>query len=113
MVGPHWEQRVVMELDSALNKWKGSVPNHRTLHGSSSSDGLLTRVLHSSVGCIARRYRVLLPIRDVVWRVLFFADRDTPAVGGYARKNVGATVPVSDYLPECCPLDQSYSGARH
>ena len=24
-----WEQRIVAELDSALNKWSGSLPNHR------------------------------------------------------------------------------------
>ena len=28
-VGPHWEQQIVAELDSALNKWVDSVPDHR------------------------------------------------------------------------------------
>lgn len=27
-VGPNWEQNIVAELDSALNKWVGSVPDH-------------------------------------------------------------------------------------
>ena len=29
-VGPQWEQHIVAELDSALNKWIDSVPDHRT-----------------------------------------------------------------------------------
>ena len=28
-VGPEWEQRIVAELDSALNKWIDTVPEHR------------------------------------------------------------------------------------
>lgn len=28
--GEQWEQRIVAELDSALNKWVDSVPDHRT-----------------------------------------------------------------------------------
>ena len=28
-VGPKWEQHIVAELDSALNKWVDSVPDHR------------------------------------------------------------------------------------
>ena len=28
-VGPEWEQRIVAELDSALNKWSDTVPDHR------------------------------------------------------------------------------------
>lgn len=28
-VGPKWEQHIVAELDSALNKWIDSVPDHR------------------------------------------------------------------------------------
>jgi len=27
--GPHWEQDVVSELDSALNRWLDMVPEHR------------------------------------------------------------------------------------
>ena len=27
-VGPEWEQRIVAELDSALNKWIDTVPEH-------------------------------------------------------------------------------------
>ena len=29
-VGPNWEQHIVAELDSALNKWVDSVPDHCT-----------------------------------------------------------------------------------
>jgi hypothetical protein len=29
-VGQQWEQHIVAELDSALNKWIDSVPDHRT-----------------------------------------------------------------------------------
>src|ERR1700722_11939255 len=29
-VGQQWEQHIVSELDSALNKWIDSVPDHRT-----------------------------------------------------------------------------------
>jgi hypothetical protein len=28
-IGEKWEQRIVSELDSALNKWVDSVPDHR------------------------------------------------------------------------------------
>ena len=28
-VGQQWEQRIVAELDSALNKWIDTVPDHR------------------------------------------------------------------------------------
>jgi hypothetical protein len=28
-VGPHWEQHIVAELDSALNEWIDTVPGHR------------------------------------------------------------------------------------
>lgn len=31
LVGDQWEQRVVTELDSAMNKWADSVPSHRKL----------------------------------------------------------------------------------
>ena len=30
LVGPQWEKHIVAELDSALNKWVDSVPNHCT-----------------------------------------------------------------------------------
>lgn len=30
-VGIEWEGRMVAELDSSLNKWKQSLPNHREL----------------------------------------------------------------------------------
>jgi hypothetical protein len=30
IVGPQWEQQIVAELDSSLNKWIDSVPDHRT-----------------------------------------------------------------------------------
>lgn len=32
VVGEEWEQRVVTELDSSLNKWKDSLPAHRKPH---------------------------------------------------------------------------------
>jgi hypothetical protein len=28
-IGPRWEQHIVSELDSALNKWIDAVPDHR------------------------------------------------------------------------------------
>ncbi|EEB93161.1 hypothetical protein MPER_08227, partial [Moniliophthora perniciosa FA553] len=28
LAGPQWEQRVVTELDSALNQWADSLPDH-------------------------------------------------------------------------------------
>ena len=31
-VGPQWEQHIVAELDSALNKWIDTVPDHRESH---------------------------------------------------------------------------------
>ena len=31
-IGPHWKQRVVAELDSALNKWVDTIPPHREHH---------------------------------------------------------------------------------
>lgn len=30
-VGPQWEEKIVVELESALNKWADSVPDHRKL----------------------------------------------------------------------------------
>lgn len=30
--GPDWEQHIVTELDSALNKWADTIPSHRTSH---------------------------------------------------------------------------------
>ena len=33
-VGEQWEQHIVAELDSALNKWVDSVPDHRPSHPS-------------------------------------------------------------------------------
>jgi hypothetical protein len=33
-VGQPWEQHIVAELDSALNKWVDSVPDYRVSHGS-------------------------------------------------------------------------------
>jgi hypothetical protein len=32
VVGQQWEQQIVAELDSALNKWVDSVPDHRAFH---------------------------------------------------------------------------------
>jgi len=29
IIGEEWESRIVTELDSALNKWKDSLPQHR------------------------------------------------------------------------------------
>ena len=29
MIGPSWEQKMVAELDSAVNKWVDLVPPHR------------------------------------------------------------------------------------
>jgi hypothetical protein len=29
IVGPNWEQQIVAELDSSLNKWVDAVPDHR------------------------------------------------------------------------------------
>ena len=28
-VGPQWQQTIVAQLDSALNKWVDSIPDHR------------------------------------------------------------------------------------
>jgi hypothetical protein len=39
-VGPQWEQRIVSELDSAMNQWIDSIPEHRassSLHSPASS----------------------------------------------------------------------------
>lgn len=38
-VGPQWEQDIVSEIDSALNAWVDSVPEHRTF---SSFDAVYT-----------------------------------------------------------------------
>lgn len=36
-VGPQWEQNILAQLDSVLNKWADSVPDHRKPTSSSSS----------------------------------------------------------------------------
>lgn len=41
-VGQQWEQHIVAELDSALNKWIDSVPDHRTCPPPGSHLSILT-----------------------------------------------------------------------
>lgn len=31
LIGNEWEERVVSDLDSSMNRWKDSLPDHRTL----------------------------------------------------------------------------------
>jgi hypothetical protein len=41
-VGPEWEQRIVSELDSAMNQWIDSIPEHRASSSPHSPASFIT-----------------------------------------------------------------------
>jgi hypothetical protein len=49
-VGQDWEQRMVAELDSALNKWMDSLPDHCECLEFTSSELLVAQLSLSAMG---------------------------------------------------------------
>jgi hypothetical protein len=77
-VGQEWEQRVVSQLDSALNQWVDSVPDHRTFH-SSPRVLALTR-FNSALGSPPRGFCFLQAVGAPLRCVLPAADHDPSPV---------------------------------
>jgi hypothetical protein len=83
-IDDQWEEDVAVELDSALNRWREQVPEHRTSSFSSlpSSTSRLVCLLatDSALGPHAHGPGVLRPVGCAALYVLSIADPNSSAV---------------------------------
>lgn len=105
LVGGQWEQRVVAELDSAMNKWIDSVPEHR--EQPSSDIHLLTFYgprLCSSVGSSPGEYALLRPVCIPARHVLSCSHPDTSPISAHT---ISLDVSFIRHLFQCSTCMQS------
>jgi hypothetical protein len=78
--GQEWEQSILSELDSALNQWVDSVPDHCATPGSLS--GLLTLIISvgSALGPKPQGPSVFRSVGDPLGGVLSAPDHDPPTL---------------------------------
>jgi hypothetical protein len=93
--GPRWEQRIVAELDSALNNWVDSVPDHRLCPSISVHLLILTQTYTCSpLGPKPRRLDLLQSIRVSARSVLSHANHGSPVVYTLPEEAGAAELPV-------------------
>ena len=108
-----WEQRVIVELDSALNKWADDLPSHREL--CVSSYGM--PIAHGQVGdhysameSGTGEHAVSEPGSDNRRFLLPTSNRGPPTVHVFLSPRIADFACIHHHLHERCP--SSYSGDR-
>lgn len=80
LIGDQWEQRIVSELDSSMNNWKDSLPEHRRLYPVSDFPRRLTLICCSSMGSKPTELHVLQSISIALCNLLLYSDTDPQTI---------------------------------
>ena len=80
MVGPQWEQKIVAELDSAINKWIDMVPLHCECSANMFHCRPHNSLNRSTMGPRSRRSSLPEPVGYTLCELLFAADLHTQAI---------------------------------
>lgn len=96
---PDYAQRVVSELDSDLNKFIGSIPEHRTHFSPMILGPLLIVVVPSSqMGSAARKRHLPQPVGFALCIILCSADHRAPFVYPAPSTTLLVVLPVTCYM---------------
>lgn len=101
-VGSQWEQHIVAELDSAMNKWVDSVPDHCKLFAT-LFDLHLSSGLVSAMGPQSRERSVAKPVSVSVCNILPPPNYRSSTLHPIASETFTTLVPVPRDLHECSP----------
>ena len=95
-VGPHWEQHIVAELDSALNEWIDTVPNHRAYffpkHLAYSLNAPASQMGHN--GTEFQRARLVLTVRKPLQPLLSPANSRASPIHTITAEAVSVIIPI-------------------
>lgn len=103
-VGPQWEQHIVAELDSALNKWIDTVPDH--CKWCNQSSWVTSLIICSALGPTPREPPVLQPIRHIIRNILPPSDSHPSSIHSLTPKTVTSDFPFAGNLHQRCPFVQ-------
>jgi len=110
-VGQQWEQQIVAELDSALNKWIDTVPDHRMWLNLDFILPLpLSSTSRSPVGSKQGRQQLFHAVVSPLCKLLSCPDPHPPPIHPVAPKTVSSIFPFLGDLYECCSILQSHHG---
>jgi hypothetical protein len=100
-----WEELTVTSLDSALNSWFDSLPDHR----GSTLDGALALAylsLCSALGSATGESNLLRSVCGIARCLLLYSDHDSSAIHTYFREREFLIFPCICDLWERCPCFQ-------
>jgi hypothetical protein len=97
-----WEEHTVASLDSALNNWFDSLPDHR---GSTLDRCPLPAhwLPSSALGCPTGEPNVLRSVGGIARCLLLYSNHDPSAVHTYFPEGEFPVFPCIRDLCECCP----------
>ncbi|KAL0070197.1 Gypsy retrotransposon integrase-like protein 1 [Marasmius tenuissimus] len=84
LVGPQWEQRIVTELDSALNKWVDTVPEYRKRSGVSTDPTKDMVDIHKCMEALRSnetRWHVAGRAWDILYGLASLGELPLPQIG--------------------------------
>ena len=93
-VGPQWEERIVAELDSALNNWLNSLPAHRMFPSPFLTFFVNPKLFDSQVGPTKSKYNLSYTVRRASRGVLQPADNHPPAFHRKPPRCVRGDIPA-------------------
>ena len=105
-VGQQWEQHIVAELDSALNKWVDSVPDHRTFFFADLRVPFSFLHNTSSMGPASGRHSVFPSIGNALCQLLPPSDSRTSSFHPVAAKTLNPVLPIACNLYKRRPVVQ-------
>jgi hypothetical protein len=97
-----WEEHTVASLDSALNSWFDSVPDHREYIFKVVFFSLILILLCSSLGSPAGESDILRSVRGLARRVLLYSDHNPSAIHPFVPEGGLLVFPCARNLRECC-----------
>ena len=106
-VGQQWEQHIVAELDSALNKWVDSVPDHRTFFCRTADFRSYFPCNSSAMGPQSGGHRIFPSIGNPLCQLLPPPDSRTSSFHPITPKTFGPVLSLACNLHERCSVVQS------
>lgn len=97
LIGDQWEQRVVADLDSAMNNWKDSLPDHCASVGKRLTSWIVNHEF-STMEPSSRKYHIPTPICLASYDVLLHSNSNPPTVH---RESVSSVIPVPCHMYQC------------
>ena len=105
------EQQMVAELDSALNEWIDTIPDHCAYLVQSSYFQYLSLIAFgSAVGSSQERHHVSQPVGFFVFVVSCIADRYSPAIHTIAGEILYVVVSFPRNLHQCSTVCIAHHG---